>query len=189
MRRIFAVAIVFTLCVCCSCQRAPQDAQSSPETNGADRMMIKLSSSAFQDGDMIPALYTCDGSNVSPPLAWTNVPDKTKTLALVCDDPDAPNKTWVHWVIYNLPANTKELAANISTDATLTNGARQGTNDFKKIGYGGPCPPSGTHRYYFKIYALNAELNLSPGASKDDLLKAMYGHIIDQGQLMGRYQH
>ncbi|RMH97449.1 MAG: YbhB/YbcL family Raf kinase inhibitor-like protein [Calditrichaeota bacterium] len=150
-------------------------------------MSITLKSSAFEDGGMIPAKYTCDGENVSPPLTWEGVPDEAKTLALICDDPDAPMKTWVHWVVFNIPTSVKELPENTPAIRTLANGARQGINDFRRIGYGGPCPPGGTHRYFFKIYALDTELNLEPGATKEDLLKAMEGHILAEGQLMGKY--
>jgi Raf kinase inhibitor-like YbhB/YbcL family protein len=136
---------------------------------------------------MIPAKYTCDAENISPPLAWSGVPETAKTLALVADDPDAPRGTWVHWVIYNIPATEKGLAENVPARETIDSGARQGTNDFRKTGYGGPCPPSGTHRYFFKLYALDTDLNLPPGATKDQLLKAAEGHVVAQGQLVGRY--
>ena len=151
-------------------------------------MTLKLTSTAFEEGGMIPSQYTCDGQNVSPPLAWSGVPEGTKTLALIADDPDAPRGTWVHWVVYNIPASEKGLAENAPARENLDSGARQGTNDFKKTGYGGPCPPSGTHRYFFKLYALDAELNLPPGATKDQLLKVMEGHTLAQGQLMARYK-
>ncbi|MHC4684742.1 MAG: YbhB/YbcL family Raf kinase inhibitor-like protein [Planctomycetota bacterium] len=149
-------------------------------------MEIKITSSAFADGGLIPAKYTCDGADVSPLLQWDAVPEGTKSIALICDDPDAPMGTWVHWVLFNLPAETKELAENIPPDRTLPGGAKQGTNDFGRIGYG--CPPSGTHRYFFKIYALDAEVDLEAGASKRQLLGAMEGHILGQGQLIGKYK-
>jgi len=151
-------------------------------------MEIKIASTAFEEGGMMPEKYTCDGIDVSPPIAWSLVPDGTKTLALICDDPDAPVGTWVHWVIFNLPATIKELYENIPPQKELENGAKQGMNDFRKIGYGGPCPPGGTHRYYFKLYALDTQINLDAGAKKSQLLKAMEGHIIGKGQLMGRYK-
>jgi len=151
-------------------------------------MDIKVSSSAFPDGGMIPAKYTCDGADVSPPLKWDSVPDGTKSIALISDDPDAPMGTWVHWVLFNLPADARELPENVPTDETLPNGAKQGTTDFGRTGYGGPCPPSGTHRYFFKIYALDTMLDLPAGARKSDLVKAMEGHIIGQGQLIGKYK-
>jgi Raf kinase inhibitor-like YbhB/YbcL family protein len=154
---------------------------------GETEMNIKLISSAFAEGEMIPRQYTCDGANISPPLSWDSIPDSTKSFALICDDPDAPGGTWVHWVIYNIPANIKELAEKIPLQENLTNGAGQGKNDSRKIGYSGPCPPGGTHRYYFKLYALDVVLVLNPGATKNDLLRAMEGHILDTGQLMGKY--
>ena len=151
-------------------------------------MTLKLTSTAFEEGGMIPSQYTCDGQNVSPPLAWSGVPEGTKTLALIADDPDAPRGTWVHWVVYQIPATERGLPENVPARETLDSGARQGKNDFKNTAYGGPCPPSGTHRYFFKLYALDSSLDLHPGATKDQLLKAAEGHVLAQGQLIGRYQ-
>jgi hypothetical protein len=151
-------------------------------------MEIKVTSSAFEDGGLIPAKYTCDGEDISPPLQWAGVPEGAGSVALICDDPDAPMGTFVHWVLFNLPATTTELAEDVPADKTLPNGARQGITDFGRIGYGGPCPPSGTHRYFFKIYALDTELALKAGASKREMLRAMEGHILAQGQLMGKYR-
>jgi hypothetical protein len=151
-------------------------------------MDIKITSSAFQDGGLIPAKYTCDGADVSPPLQWDNVPQGAKSIALICDDPDAPMGTFVHWVIFGLPAETRQLAEKVAADKTLPSGARQGTSGFGRVGYGGPCPPSGTHRYFFKIYALDTTLDLPAGARKSDLLKVMQGHILGQGQLIGKYK-
>ena len=151
-------------------------------------MEIKITSSVFEDGGLIEAKYTCDGADMSPPLQWDAVPDGTKSVALICDDPDAPMGTFVHWVIFGLPAETRELMENIPSDETLPNGAKQGKSDFGRIGYGGPCPPSGTHRYLFKIYALDTEVALAAGASKRELLGAMEGHILGQGQLIGKYK-
>ncbi|UCG48528.1 MAG: YbhB/YbcL family Raf kinase inhibitor-like protein [Phycisphaerales bacterium] len=151
-------------------------------------MEIKLTSSAFEDGGMIPSKYTCDGDDVSPPLKWDNVPEEARSIALICDDPDAPMGTWVHWVLFNLPAEARELSENVPSDDTLANGARQGLTDFGRVGYGGPCPPGGTHRYFFKIYALDVEIELSSKARKRDLLSAMEGHILAQGQLVGKYK-
>ena len=149
---------------------------------------MEISSKSFKNGEMIPKRYTCDDMDISPPLTWTAIPNGTKTLALICDDPDAPVGTWVHWVIYNIPSNSNELPEDVPPIEQLPNGTRQGRNDFGNIGYGGPCPPGGTHRYYFKIYALSRELNETPGITKSDLLKAMEGSIIGEGQLMGRYK-
>jgi Raf kinase inhibitor-like YbhB/YbcL family protein len=158
------------------------------QVRGGEPMKIKIKSSAFQEGEMIPRQYTCDDKDVSPPLAWDSVPAGTKSLALICDDPDAPMGTWVHWVLYDLPPNVRELPENVPPSKTLATGGKQGTNDFRKIGYGGPCPPGGTHRYYFKLYALDIELKRDPGMTKAQLLKAMEGHVLAEGQLMGKYK-
>ncbi len=151
-------------------------------------MDIKIKSPAFVPGGKIPGKYTCDGMDISPPLIWTSGPEGTKTFALICDDPDAPMGTWVHWVLFNLPADIIELRENVQPGRELERGAKQGMNDFRKIGYGGPCPPGGTHRYYFKLYALDTEINLEAGATKSELLEAMEDHILAEGQLMGRYE-
>ncbi len=151
-------------------------------------MELKVKSTAFEEGGMIPKKYTCDGDDVSPPLTWNSVPGGTKSLALISDDPDAPMGTWVHWVLFNIPPNMKELHENIPPKKVLDNGARQGITDFRRIGYGGPCPPGGTHRYYFKLYALDTEIDLDAGITKEQLLDAMEGHILAEGQLMGKYK-
>ena len=151
-------------------------------------MEIKITSSAFAEGGLIPAKYTCDGANISPPLQWEAVPEGTQSIALICDDPDAPVGTFVHWVLFDLPADAGQLTENIPADATLANGAQQGTSDFGRIGYGGPCPPGGTHRYFFKIYALDTQLGLADRVDKARLLSAMEGHILGQGQLIGKYK-
>jgi Raf kinase inhibitor-like YbhB/YbcL family protein len=184
-----SLCCVLALFCCCSSKRTSVSNGTVTDANKPEqaKMSIKITSTAFADGEMLPKQYTCDGANVSPPLSWLGVPVSAKTLALICDDPDAPGKTWVHWVAYDLPASLTSLPENIAA-AELTGGGRQGTNDFKKIGYGGPCPPGGTHRYYFKLYALDGETSLQPGATKDQLLKTMEGHIVAQGQLMGRYK-
>jgi Raf kinase inhibitor-like YbhB/YbcL family protein len=163
-----------------------QSKNQTGKIKGGEKMEIK--SSAFKEGAMIPGKYTCDNIDISPPLEWSQFPDGTKTFALICDDPDAPMGTWVHWVLFNLPGNILELPENVQKLEVLKNGARQGKNDFGKIGYGGPCPPGGTHRYYFKIYALDKELDFKPGITKKELLKAMEGHILAEGQLMGKYK-
>lgn len=171
------------------CASRPQPAAQQPNVNKPkeDKMEIKLTSAAFKEGQPIPRAYTCDGVNVSPPLEWSGVPANAKTLAIVCDDPDAPAGTWVHWVLYNLPASNIGLVENVPTTENLKAGGFQSTNDFEKIGYGGPCPPGGTHRYFFKLYALDGELSLPAGATKAETLKAMEGHIVAQTQLMGTY--
>jgi Raf kinase inhibitor-like YbhB/YbcL family protein len=144
---------------------------------------LKITSPAFQNNGNIPGTYTCDGSDINPALMIENCPQGAKSIALVCDDPDAPMGTWVHWVLWNITPNTKEIKEN-----TVPTGAVQGINDFKKHTYGGPCPPSGTHRYFFKVYALDTMLTISPNSTKADLEKAMKGHILTQGQLVGLYK-
>jgi len=151
-------------------------------------MVITLTSSGFIEGGMIPKMHTCDAEDTSPDLKWSGVPKEAKSLALICDDPDAPVGTWVHWVLFNIPADVTALPADIPPDAVLTNGARHGKNDFRKLGYGGPCPPGGTHRYFFKIYALDTLLSLDSGSTKSQLLAAMKGHILAEGQLVGKYK-
>jgi len=149
---------------------------------------MQIKSSAFKSGARIPAKYTCDGVDVSPPLAWGKLPAGTKYLALICDDPDAPMGTWVHWVIYDIPANITSLPEKLPPLKEVTNGAKQGMNDFRAIGYGGPCPPSGEHRYFFKLYALDGPTGLKPGATKAQLLAAMKGHILAEAELVGKYK-
>jgi len=148
---------------------------------------MDLNSQAFRPGGMIPAKYTCDGADISPPLTWPDPPAGTKSFALIMDDPDAPVGTWVHWVIWNIPATARGLEENVPKTASLPNGARQGTNDFKRTGYGGPCPPSGTHRYFFKLYALGSTLSLSPETTKSVLEDTMRRHILAQSELIGKY--
>lgn len=148
---------------------------------------MDLKSSAFQQEGLVPSQYTCDGANVSPPLTWSDPPAKTQSFALISDDPDAPVGTWVHWVAWNIPPAARSLDENVPKKDALPNGMKQGTTDFRKIGYGGPCPPSGTHRYFFKLYALDTTLNLSPRTTKKDLERAMQTHILAQAELMGKY--
>jgi Raf kinase inhibitor-like YbhB/YbcL family protein len=149
---------------------------------------MKLMSIAFDEGGMIPEKYTCDGADVSPPLKWDTLPEGTKSLSLICDDPDAPAGAWVHWVYYDIPLSTEGIPEDVTPDDRPAFGGIQGINDFRRIGYGGPCPPGGTHRYYFKLYALDTLLNLPPGATKKQLLDAMGNHIVGQAQLMGKYR-
>ncbi|MBI2927267.1 MAG: YbhB/YbcL family Raf kinase inhibitor-like protein [Verrucomicrobia bacterium] len=154
-----------------------------------EKPTMKLTSTAFTDGQAIPVKHTCLGADVSPALRWTDVPVGTKSLALICDDPDAPVGTWVHWVLWGLPPSATELPEKVPTSETLPSGAKQGLNDFRRIGYGGPCPPAGKpHRYFFKLYALDADLPLKPRATKQDLEAALQGHILAQAQLLGTYQ-
>ena len=151
-------------------------------------MALSLKSSAFKPDEFIPKKHSCEGEDVSPQLSWMGAPEGTRSFALIMDDPDAPPGTWVHWVLYDLPATARELAENVPKSEELASGARQGRNDFRKIGYGGPCPPPGpTHRYFFKLYALDAKLNLKAGTTKADVEKTMKGHILAQAELVGRY--
>jgi Raf kinase inhibitor-like YbhB/YbcL family protein len=150
---------------------------------------IELTSSAFKEGQAIPKKYTADGENKSPPLRWTAPPEGTKTFALVCEDPDAPRGTWVHWVVFNLPASLRELKEGVPAKEEIANGARQGKNDSGEVGFGGPGPPKGkAHRYFFKLYALDAAIDLPAGTTRDELFAAMKSHVLAEGKLMGTYQ-
>ena len=152
-------------------------------------MTMQLTSSAFTQGAPIPLKHTCDGDDLSPPLKWSGVPQAANSIALILDDPDAPAGTWVHWVVYNMPASVTELPEGVPAREVVLVGAKQGLNDFGRIGYGGPCPPRGNpHRYFFKVYALDIELGLKPKATKRDVVNAMLGHILAEGQLMGTYR-
>jgi Raf kinase inhibitor-like YbhB/YbcL family protein len=156
---------------------------------GARPMEFSITSESFKNGSEIPKRFTCDGADVSPELSWTALPSGVQSLALIADDPDAPAGTWTHWVLFNLPPATTHLAEGVSKVDELPGGARQGRNDFRKIGYNGPCPPPGKpHQYFFKLYALNTSLQLSAGASKQELEKAMEGHIAAKAELMGTYK-
>ena len=151
-------------------------------------MALQLTSNSFSPNDTIPKKFTCDGPDVSPHLAWNAPPAGTQSFALIADDPDAPVGTWVHWVLYDLPGTARELAEGVPKQEELASGGRQGKNDFGKIGYGGPCPPAGKpHRYFFKLHALDAKLNLKAGATKADVERAIKGHVVAQGELIGKY--
>ncbi|MES2760349.1 MAG: YbhB/YbcL family Raf kinase inhibitor-like protein [Pseudomonadota bacterium] len=152
-------------------------------------MALTLSSTAFDANGPIPPVYTCDGSDVSPPLAWSGVPDGTKSLALIVDDPDAPDpaapqRTWVHWVLYNIAPDATGLEQG---GRRLPDGTQEGSNDWRRTGYGGPCPPIGRHRYFFKLYALNVELPVLAPATKHELEQAMQGHVLEKAELIGTY--
>ena len=150
---------------------------------------MRLTSAAFEHGARIPPVFTCEGDNSSPPLAWSGAPVEARSYALVCDDPDAPRRTFVHWVLYNISGDAVELQASVPALPELPSGARHGRNSAGKTAYTGPCPPPGNpHRYFFRLYALDISLNLSPGASKEQLEQAMGQHILAQGTLMGMYQ-
>lgn len=166
----------------------PTDEPASPTMlPEEEEMQFELSSTSFQQESPIPVKYSCDGENTSPPLMWTDPPQSTMSFALIHDDPDAPGGTWVHWVLYNIPAAARELGEAIPAQAALDDGSLHGENSFGRLDYGGPCPPGGTHRYFFKLYALDLILDLPSGASKADLLEAMEGHIVAETELMGTF--
>ena len=152
-------------------------------------MALPVSSAAFQEGGTIPTKYTCVGQDISPQLAWSESPAGTQSFALIVDDPDAPGGVFTHWVLFNIPSDSRELPEAVPAQPQLTGGALQGRNDFGRVGYGGPCPPPGRpHRYQFTLYALDRLLDLKAGASKKQVLEAMQGHILAQGQLTGTFQ-
>jgi Raf kinase inhibitor-like YbhB/YbcL family protein len=151
-------------------------------------MAFTLTSPTVGQGQTIPKKYTCDGPDASIPLAWSDPPAGTQNLALIADDPDAPAGTWVHWVLYDLPAQCRALPEGVPHDNTLPDGSKQGKNDFGRLGYGGPCPPPGRpHRYVFTLYAADRKLDLAPGATKAQVLKALKGHTLGQAQWMAQY--
>ena len=157
------------------------EAEAASEAEGEVTMQMSLTSPAFNDGEAIPLEYSCDGDDLSPDLDWFGIPEGTGSLAFIMDDPDAPVGTWIHWVLYNIPADMPGLQQGI------TGVGEDGVNSWGTTGYGGPCPPGGTHRYFFKMYALDTVLDLGPGANKEELLTAMEGHILGQAELMGTY--
>ena len=182
MRRLH-IAVSFLLVVILS----PLLAAAFPETVVSE---FQLKSSAFSNGGAIPPKFTCDGLDVSPELSWNDPPEGIKAFALIMDDPDAPSGTWVHWVVYDLPPSVRELPEGVPKKKDVQIGARQGMNDFRRVGYGGPCPPHGAaHRYSFRLYALDQPTQLPAGASKGDVEHAMKGHILAQSELIGRFQH
>jgi Raf kinase inhibitor-like YbhB/YbcL family protein len=186
-----AVLLVLLLAGCHSGGQATSEASSAqpPSTSGAEPVSFSMQSSSFPSGGEIPKKFSCEGADVSPALEWGEPPAKTQSFVLIADDPDAPAGTWTHWVAYDLPANLRQLPEAVPKQATLTGGGAQGLNDFGKIGYGGPCPPPGKpHRYFFKLHALDAKLNLKPGASKQQVEQAMEGHILNKAELMGTYK-
>jgi len=192
---LLASLFIFVTTACTSPEDPPAPSPDTAQLVQEDAMTARppaasltLSSPAFVQGAAIPVQYTCDGADQSPPLAWTGAPDDVQSFALIMDDPDAPAGTWEHWLIFNIPASTTDLPAAVATTPTLADGSIQGTNSWRRVGYGGPCPPSGQHRYFFKFYALDAMLSLRSSATKADLLQAMEGHILAQSELMGVYR-
>jgi Raf kinase inhibitor-like YbhB/YbcL family protein len=174
------ILLLFSLAVVSGCIAGEKEVKTMEK--------ITVSTEAFKEGGDIPAEYTCDGRDVSPSLSWKGIPENVKSIALIMDDPDAPVGTFVHWVLFNIPAGTPKLPKGIPRNQTLGDGSSQGMTDFGRVGYGGPCPPRGTHRYYFKVYALDTMLDLPPGATKKQLENAMKGHILATGELMGKYE-
>lgn len=168
-----------------STEAAPMEEE--PTQGVAEVIPMELTSLAFAHEAPIPVKYSCDGENISPPLAWTDPPAGTQSFALINDDPDAPAGTWVHWVLYNIPAAARGLDEAITAQSTLGDGSLHGENSWGRNDYGGPCPPGGTHRYFFKLYALDGLLDLAAGADKEALLAAMEGHILAEAELMGTF--
>ena len=151
-------------------------------------MALAITTKAFSEGGTIPKIYTCDESDASPDLSWSGAPAGVQAFALIADDPDAPAGTWTHWIIWNIPAQSTGLAKGVPKDETLNDGSRQGRNDFRRVGYGGPCPPAGKpHRYFFKLYALDRKLDLKAGANRKELEEAIEGHMLAHAELMGKY--
>jgi len=192
IRKLYLILGCFTVLslILTSCSvKETQDEIVSSDTEENAMATITISSTAFQERDAIPVKYTCDGQDISPALMWTEPPEQTESFALIVDDPDAPGGVFTHWVLFNIPASIHQLGEGTPTQDQLENGALHGKNDFGRIGYGGPCPPKGnSHRYRFSVYALDQKLNLKEGASKKQVLAAMQGHILAQGQLTGIYQ-
>lgn len=185
--RLAGFAVVLLLGLPLGCTLSDANRAIPPQLSQQALTTMKLESTAFTSNQLIPSTYTCDGKDISPPLSWSEPPEKTQSFALIVDDPDAPGRTFVHWVLYNLPPTTRQLPEGLPHQPELSLGGRQGKNDFDRYGYGGPCPPSGTHRYYFKLYALDAELDLELGVTKSALLKAIEGHLLAETELIGHY--
>ena len=183
--------ILFFILVLAGCQSGGQatTAQNSSDASRGSTMPFSLRSPSFSSGGAIPMKFTCEGSGISPALQWGEPPARTEGFTLIADDPDAPAGTWTHWVAYDLPATLRQLPEAVPKQAAAPGGGAQGINDFGKTGYGGPCPPPGKpHRYFFRLYALDIKLDLKPGATRQQLERAMEGHILGQAELMGTYK-
>ncbi|MGA2989156.1 MAG: YbhB/YbcL family Raf kinase inhibitor-like protein [Candidatus Korobacteraceae bacterium] len=168
--------------------RAKSAKAPDSSSQGGGTVPFAMKTTAFPEGALIPKKYTCDGADVSPALSWHDAPAETQSFALIADDPDAPKGTWTHWIMWNIPAKTAALPEAVPKTEESSDGTRQGKNDFQRIGYGGPCPPPGKpHRYFFKLYALSAKLEVKPGAGRNELERAMKGHILSQVEVMGKY--
>ena len=181
------VSALLCLCLLLALPIFISSAQSGDFTERGDAMSFTIKTTAFPNAGTIPKRYTCDGPDLSPELSWAGAPPGTQSFALIADDPDAPVGTWTHWIIWDIPPG-KGLPEGVAKSETLKDGTRQGKNDFKRIGYGGPCPPPGKpHRYFFKLYALDTKLEVKAGASRKELESAMKAHVLSQAELMGRY--
>ena len=184
MARLLSFSLLLWYCLLVSCGN--HQPVAGVESGSAK---MKLTSAVFSEGASIPGKYACDGEDRSPPLKWDGAPKETRSFAIICDDPDAPSGTWVHWVVYDLTPATTELAEAIPPLNSVPGGGTQGNNDFGRVGYGGPCPPQGkAHHYYFKLYALDRELGLGAGVTKQVVIDAMKNHILSEAQLVGIYQ-
>jgi Raf kinase inhibitor-like YbhB/YbcL family protein len=191
MKNILFYFLVISLVACTVTPSTPIQISPTSEiqpTKEVD-MSFEISSPAFAKGGSIPSDFSCAGRDISPALSWTEPPSGTQSFALIMDDPDAPMGTWVHWIIFNIPASTRNLTEGMTTDPQLSDGSLQGKTSAGSSGYHGPCPPSGTHRYFFKLYALDTILSLSAKADKKVLLAAMEGHILANAELMGKFEH
>ncbi len=186
---LFATCLTFAVSGCTTAAPEAPPPTSAPPAATAEKgeQAMELTSAAFASGQPIPQKYTCDGEDLSPPLQWSAPPQETQSFALIADDPDAPVGTWVHWVLYNLPPDARALPEAVPAEANLPDGSRHGQNSWRRTDYGGPCPLGGTHRYFFKLYALDTGLDLAAGANKEQLLQAMEGHILAHTELMGTY--
>jgi Raf kinase inhibitor-like YbhB/YbcL family protein len=200
MRKLVSLLLfmAFLVCVMSGCGPGPTPAPEAPTPTPAaapsappekegPTVPFELTSTAFAPGEPIPGRYSCDGEDISPPLQWSDPPQGTQSLALICDDPDAPIGTWVHWVLFNLPAEVRSLPEAVPSEAERPDSSRHGENGWGRLDYGGPCPPSGTHRYVFKLYVLDTVLDLEAGAGKKQVLQAMEGHILAEAELLGVY--
>jgi len=190
MKRVtFLLLVIALLSACAPSAPATQEQIIDDPLAMQDAKSIEISSNAFAHEAAIPERYSCKGYDISPALSWGEPPAGTQSFALIMDDPDAPNGTWDHWLIFNIPASARGLPESIGSEATLPDGSISGNNSWRRTGYGGPCPPSGTHRYFFKLYALDEMLAILPGATKGELEKAMVGHILAEGELMGTFSN
>ncbi len=184
-RMVWLLPVIVLMAGCGGGENDFTPAPAEPERVVKD---MELTSNAFANGESVPARHSCDGEDISPSLEWSQPPQNTQSFTLICDDPDAPRGTWVHWVVFNLPSETRVLPEGVTSESGLPAGSLHGKNNWGDTEYGGPCPPGGTHRYYFKLYALDTTLDLKTGAGKSDVLHAMDGHVLAQAELMGTYE-